>query len=285
MNGNYSTFNALFASLWYYTLIERTHSSFILYAVKISQWLSTTVDNLLSSQELKSSLFRFITMQALDIRHTCHIYWPFHEIERVLIKKVERLSRKEAEQLELARRQECEEIMDDMSDLVDELDILVHEFEEEYQKQSVGIEEFCRGYWTTRIEEVRRQRLEPLSAEEKQSLREIGVVLEEKRRRGGQGYVIYHNEVVAGRWPGRQPSLGDEFRLVRWIRHLARTRRTLSIRSSIFHFQLALSLNGGARFFNGINFAPGASSTRTRSLCISESLPWSRFLFKSISKS
>jgi DNA gyrase/topoisomerase IV subunit A len=74
--------------------------------------------------------------------------------------------------------EEAQEIREEESELIDQLEALVVEFNEKYDELGVGMSEFYEGYWKTRMSEV----LAPAERDEEvlRRAREVGVFLSEK---------------------------------------------------------------------------------------------------------
>ncbi|KAF9766568.1 hypothetical protein IL306_001009 [Fusarium sp. DS 682] len=82
--------------------------------------------------------------------------------------------------------EDCAEIQDEDSPLVEQLDALVEEFDEELQRQKVSIKEFLSGYWVSRMEERERNLAGPLTDAYICELQEAGVILEEETEKSSR---------------------------------------------------------------------------------------------------
>ncbi|KAJ3548883.1 hypothetical protein NM208_g778 [Fusarium decemcellulare] len=115
---------------------------------------------------LTTPIIRLLTLESLNIRHLrqCR-YKPDQWIrDRVL---------------DSERQEEWNEMLDEDQPLIKQLDELMEEFEAKLLGQNVPITTFLRGYWLKRMRQVRRERAKPLSEEQKQGLRDAGVILGE----------------------------------------------------------------------------------------------------------
>ena len=113
---------------------------------------------------LVKEIIRYRTFIELDLRHTCcHIENRFYSYE---------CSRKSSE--------ERAEIRDEDHEKIELLESLLLEFEE--QRGTQDVLSFLEGYWSTRMDQVRRER----GHVDKVALREMGVVLHEVDE-GGSG--------------------------------------------------------------------------------------------------
>ncbi|KAF4469022.1 hypothetical protein FALBO_4088 [Fusarium albosuccineum] len=133
---------------------------------------TTTVDFLdhavsgLDGTYLAKSVIHLVTLQALGIGHLpgCH-------------RDAYRWSEKELQDPE--RQDEWNEILEEDRPLIEKLGELDEEFEQEFQRQTVSIADFLQNCWLPRMRQVRKQQKEPLTEDQKQSLREAGVILGE----------------------------------------------------------------------------------------------------------
>ncbi|KAL2862291.1 uncharacterized protein BJX67DRAFT_385786 [Aspergillus lucknowensis] len=98
---------------------------------------------------------RYLTFEALELTHTCHA-----------------LIRDGESQLS---RDEIDELREEESLLIAQLEELVLEFKQQYDQLKIGIYEFLEAYWDLRMKEV----LAPaaMDPEERRRVEEIGVVL------------------------------------------------------------------------------------------------------------
>jgi hypothetical protein len=106
-----------------------------------------------------------LTMRFLGIRHfpMCGAYWSWE-------KQVENDS---------AWTEEWSEILEEDRFLIEKLSNLDVEFEEEFERRSESVIDFLRGYWWSRMKELKREMERPLSGDEKSVLLGVGVVLED----------------------------------------------------------------------------------------------------------
>jgi hypothetical protein len=79
-----------------------------------------------------SSAIRYLTFDVMDLTHTCHASRYDDPIDP----------------------EEAREIREEESELIDQLEALVVKFSEKYDELRVGILDFFKGYWKTRMSEV-----------------------------------------------------------------------------------------------------------------------------------
>ncbi|KAF5007592.1 hypothetical protein FDECE_6078 [Fusarium decemcellulare] len=141
-----------------------TYSDIVRRAKSTVDFLSRVVSGL-DKAYLAKSVIHLATLKALGIRHL-HDHRDAH-----------RWSEEELQNPEL--QEEWSEILQEDRPLIEKLGELDEEFVQEFQRQAVSITDFLQDYWLPRMRQVRKQQKEPLSEDQKQSLREAGVVLGE----------------------------------------------------------------------------------------------------------
>ncbi|KAF5004032.1 hypothetical protein FDECE_9445 [Fusarium decemcellulare] len=75
------------------------------------------------------------------------------------------------------RQEEWNEMLEEDRPLIKQLDELMEEFEAQFLRQNLSLTTFLRGYWLKRMRQVRRERAKPLTEDQKQDLRDAGVIL------------------------------------------------------------------------------------------------------------
>ncbi|BCS23070.1 uncharacterized protein APUU_31295A [Aspergillus puulaauensis] len=103
-----------------------------------------------------SAIVRYLTFEALEMTHTCHITYTFG--------------------VRCLDSEETCEIRDEESAMIVQLDELMVEFDRKYDELDVGIRQFLEGYWHTRMDEVLQEQ-QGISPDESMKVREIGVIL------------------------------------------------------------------------------------------------------------
>ena len=128
-------------------------------------WMIEWIERLLGHrhetwQWLSREIIRYETFKNLGLTHTCcrmENWLPGMPLLRDSV--------------------ECEEIRDEERFLIDELNTLVEEFQEKYTELGVPVSDFLKGYWKTRMEEVKNEE-GSLDDEEIAKIRDVGVIVE-----------------------------------------------------------------------------------------------------------
>jgi len=121
------------------------------------------IDNRPELAWIRSEMFRFHTFQKLKLRHTCCT------TERDLIPI-------ESVIAELADEENRHEMRLEQAEQISRLEVLIDEFDREYQTKGIPFIDFFEGYWKQRMNEVINEK----SHVDQEKLKEIGVVLHEE---------------------------------------------------------------------------------------------------------
>ncbi|KAL2836883.1 hypothetical protein BJY01DRAFT_251762 [Aspergillus pseudoustus] len=115
---------------------RRNHKTLL--AVLIDEWHKITANGLSISNKTETThqIIRYLTFEALELTHTCH-----------------RTTRRSGRGTRL-EPEEVDEIREEESLLLEELDQLVLEFKRQYSELGVGIYEFIFDYWWPRMDEI-----------------------------------------------------------------------------------------------------------------------------------
>ncbi|KAI1492916.1 hypothetical protein F5X96DRAFT_624243 [Biscogniauxia mediterranea] len=122
----------------------------------------------IQSEMLFESVIRILTFHRLGIRHTC---CNMEENQH-------RITYFEDELDCIQEEDELDCIREEDEALLQQLEVLVTEFVEQFSRGACTLSEFIQGTWTTRMEQIdEEERSRILTQEEKDSLRSIGVEL------------------------------------------------------------------------------------------------------------
>ncbi|KAL8722315.1 MAG: hypothetical protein Q9225_001163 [Loekoesia sp. 1 TL-2023] len=152
---------SLIPRVWRYHNFSIAHDRKVLYLTHaLAQILHVEQPSL---AWLRREMVRFNTFERLKLCHTCCregyykenyvLFEPYHEEERL-------------------------EIHEEQAEQIEKLEILLDEFEEEYNKSNSSLSEFLNGYWKDRMVEVTREEL-PIDHE---ALENLGVKLQRTSR-------------------------------------------------------------------------------------------------------
>ncbi|KAL9118762.1 MAG: hypothetical protein Q9187_004691 [Circinaria calcarea] len=115
---------------------------------------------------LRSEMFRIITFERFQLKHTCCTLEYFHDNALRISTKVI---------VELDDEEDREEIRQEQEERVEKLEALIVEFEDKYQELGIPLGNFLNGYWRQRMREVMREE----AAVDRAQLSRIGVVMDE----------------------------------------------------------------------------------------------------------
>ncbi|KAL3459079.1 hypothetical protein BJX64DRAFT_279473 [Aspergillus heterothallicus] len=124
-------------------------------SVVLQQLLSEKFPRQAPKRAFVSSTIRFLTFEALELTHTCHKPWWGETMDA----------------------EEVQEIMEEESKSIEQVEALVMEFNGKYDGLNVSMLEFFESYWKTRMAEV----LAPTKPDEHvlRQARDIGVIIKE----------------------------------------------------------------------------------------------------------
>jgi hypothetical protein len=142
------------------------------YVPNLVLWLSDTIRGFDKSDTMRATLFRFVIMGALGVRHIC----PRDSTVLTMSRISQPWYYGTLGDLQ-ERQQEWKEIQEEDTLLITEMAELLEEAEREYKRLDISLPCFLREHWAARIDELRRAYSGGFSKDQVQDLKEIGVVI------------------------------------------------------------------------------------------------------------
>lgn len=137
-------------------------SCFVDYGFWFRQILQFLIEWTKSRPGVDQAVIRFLTFDALGLKHTCCVEINDYD---------------NAKDMESRDKSEIMNILDEDRRGLEDLELLVHEFEAKFEELCLPVMESLEGYWHTRMLEFLLKR-DPYDEEHHKGARSLGVFLE-----------------------------------------------------------------------------------------------------------